>query len=72
MASTPQLDHLLAQLSPEHLQVLTDCAAYLLEQERHAATQELLDIPGLLEQVRQAQQDPISTYQNWRTLRSDV
>jgi len=67
-----QLNDLLKQLSPERLQVLTDFAAYLANAESEAATQELLEIPGLLEQVKQNQATPKQQYTNWRNLRSDV
>lgn len=67
-----KLNDVLDQLSPERLQVLTDFAAYLANTESEAATQELLAIPGLLEQVKQNQSTPQSYYTDWRTLRSDV
>ena len=67
-----QLNDLLQQLSPERLQVLADFAAYLANAESEAATQELLEISGLLERVKQNQATPKTDYTNWRTLRSDV
>ena len=67
-----QLNDLLKQLSPEHLQVIADFAAYLANAESEAATQELLAIPGLLERVKQNQATPKTQYTNWRNLRSDV
>lgn len=67
-----QLSDLLNQLSPEHLQVLADFAAYLASAESEAATQELLTIPGLLERVKQNQAKPKAQYASWRTLRSDI
>jgi hypothetical protein len=67
-----QLNESLQQLSPERLRVLADFAAYLANAESEAATQELLAIPGLLEQVKQAQNTPKSEFTNWRNLRSDV
>lgn len=67
-----QLHELLPQLSPERLQVLADFAAYLVNTESEAATQELLAIPGLLEKVKQNQATPKEEYKNWRNLRSDV
>jgi hypothetical protein len=66
------LNDILTQLSPERLQVLTDFAAYLATAESEAATQELLAIPGLLEQVKRNHATPVEQYSNWRTLRSDV
>jgi hypothetical protein len=67
-----QLNDSLKQLSPERLQVLADFAAYLVNAESEAATQELLAISGLLEQVKQNQATPKTQYTSWRTLRSDV
>ncbi|HLO89080.1 MAG TPA: hypothetical protein VK203_29300 [Nostocaceae cyanobacterium] len=67
-----QLHDLLQQLSPERLRVLADFAAYLVDAESEAATQELLAIPGLLERVKENQKTPKSHYTNWRSLRSDV
>lgn len=63
-----QLNDLLKQLSPERLQVLADFAAYLANAESETATQELLEIPGLLERVKQNQATPKKQYMNWRTL----
>jgi hypothetical protein len=67
-----QLSDLLQQLSPERLKVLADFAAYLVDAESEAATQELLAIPGLLERVKQSELTPKSNCVNWRSLRSDV
>lgn len=66
------LNELLKQLSPERLQVLADFAAYLANAESEAATQELLAIPGLLEQIKRSSATPKTLYTPWRTLRSDV
>ena len=67
-----QLNELLKQLSPQKLQVLADFAAYLVNVESEAATQELLAIPGLLERIKQNQATPKTDYTNWRNIRSDV
>lgn len=67
-----QLNESLKQLSPQKLQVLADFAAYLVNVESEAATQELLAIPGLLERIKQNQATPKTTYTNWRNIRSDV
>jgi len=67
-----QLSESIQQLSPERLQVLADFAAYLVNAESEAATQELLTIPGLLERVQQNQATPKSDYANWRTIRADA
>jgi hypothetical protein len=67
-----QLSESLEQLSPERLKVLADFAAYLVNAESEAATQELLTIPGLLERVKQNQATPKTEYTAWRTIRSDV
>ena len=67
-----QLNESLKQLSPQKLQVLADFAAYLVNVESEAATQELLAIPGLLERIKQNQATPKTDYTNWRNIRSDV
>ena len=67
-----RLNDILPQLSPKRLQVLTDFAAYLADSESEAATEELLSIPGLLEQIQRNQATPKTEYVNWRTIRSDV
>lgn len=67
-----QLNESLKQLSPQKLQVLADFAAYLVNVESEAATQELLAIPGLLERIKQNQATPKTYYTNWRNIRSDV
>jgi len=67
-----QLNESLKQLSPQKLQVLADFAAYLVNVESEAATQELLAIPGLLERVKQNQATPKTDYTSWRNIRSDV
>ncbi|NMG61060.1 hypothetical protein E1H12_21740 [Geitlerinema sp. P-1104] len=67
-----QLNDLLKQLSPERLRVLADFAAYLANAESESATQELLEIPGLLERVKQNHATPKNQYTSWRNLRSDV
>jgi hypothetical protein len=67
-----QLNDSLKQLSLERLQVVADFVAYLASAESEAATQELLEIPGLLERVQQNQATPEAQYATWRTLRSDV
>jgi hypothetical protein len=66
-----QLNNSLQQLSPERLKVLADFAAYLVDAESEAATQELLAIPGLLERVKKNKLTPQSNCVNWRNLRSD-
>ncbi|MEG4015557.1 MULTISPECIES: hypothetical protein [unclassified Microcoleus] len=65
-----QLNDLLQQLSPERLQVLADFAAYLANAESEAATQELLEISGLLERVKQNQATPKTDCTNWKSLRN--
>jgi hypothetical protein len=67
-----QLNESIEQLSPERLHVLADFAAYLVNAESEAATQELLAIPGLLERIKQNQVTPKADYRNWRNIRSDV
>ena len=67
-----QLNEIAPQLSIEHLQTLTDFAAYLLDKASHEATRELSTDPNLLTQLKQAQSTPTSQFKNWRELRSDV
>jgi adenine specific DNA methylase Mod len=61
-----QISESIDRLSPERLHVLADFAAYLVNAESEAATQELLAIPGLLERVQHNQATPKSSYVNWR------
>ena len=67
-----QLSESIERLSPERLHVLADFAAYLVNAESEAATQELLAIPGLLERVKQNRAIPKGDYTSWRDIRSDV
>ena len=67
-----QLSESIDRLSPERLHVLADFAAYLVNAESEAATQELLEIPGLLERINQNQATPKADYRNWRDIRSNV
>ncbi len=67
-----QLNETLKQLSPQKLQVVADFAAYLVQVESEAATQEILAIPGLLKRIKQNQATPKTDYTNWRNIRSDV
>jgi adenine specific DNA methylase Mod len=67
-----QIGESIDRLSPERLHVLADFAAYLVNAENEAATQELLTIPGLLERVQQNQSTPKISYVNWRNIRADV
>lgn len=67
-----QLSESLKQLSPERLHVLVDFASYLANAETEAATQELLAISGLLEQVKQNEATPVEEFIDWRSLHSDV
>ena len=67
-----QLGESIDRLSPERLHVLADFAAYLVNTESEAATQELLAIPGLLERIKQNRSTPKADYTNWRDIRSDL
>ena len=67
-----QLSESIDRLSPERLHVLADFAAYLVNAESEAATQELLAIPGLLERVNQNRAIPKGDYTSWRDIRTDV
>jgi len=47
----------LSELSPERLRVADDFLAYLADRETDEATEELLALPGFLEDLRQAEED---------------
>jgi len=47
----------LSELSPERLRVADDFLAYLANREMDEATEELLAMPGFLEDLRQAEED---------------
>ena len=68
-----QLERHLQQLSLEQLQAVEDFVVDLLDRESEAATQELLEIPGLLETIQQQRATtPKEQLVNWRAIRSDV
>lgn len=68
-----QINYYLKQLSLERLQTILDFVAFLDDKESEEATQELLEIPGLLEEVQQQSSLSPEAYVNWRDLkRSDV
>ncbi|MGG6267684.1 hypothetical protein ACQ4M3_11500 [Leptolyngbya sp. AN03gr2] len=52
-----QVNSHLNQLSLNGLQTVLDFAAFLLDKESEAATQELLEIPGFAERFAQAQEE---------------
>lgn len=60
------------QLTPERLQVVADFVAYLADRESEEATQELLNIVGVIQRLRENRQTPKIEYINWRSVRSDV
>lgn len=49
-----EIERCLQRLSPERLRVVSDFLAYLEEREASEATQELLQIPGFEEALREA------------------
>ncbi|MBC7098759.1 hypothetical protein H5T52_06525 [Candidatus Bipolaricaulota bacterium] len=49
-----EIEQRLKRLSPERLRVVSDFLAYLEEREASEATQELLQIPGFEEALREA------------------
>lgn len=60
-------------LSPERLKVAIDFLAYLVERESQEATEELLQIPGLINSLEKAEAEiPTGSYQNWRNIDRDV
>lgn len=52
-----QISQILKQLSLERLQTVADFAAFLLDKESEEATQEMLAIPGFLEEIQRAKQE---------------
>ncbi len=68
-----QIDEYIDCLSPERLKVAVDFLAYLAERESQEATEELLKIPKLMDNLEKAEAE-ISTgsYRNWRDIRRDV
>lgn len=68
-----QINQYLKQLSLERLQVVSDFVAYLADKESEQATQELEEIPGLLETIKKNRETISKEHLvNWRTVRSDV
>ena len=63
----------LKSLSPDRVKVANDFLAYLEERESNEATKELLDIPGLAEEIKKAEKDAASgRLTSWRKVRRDV
>ncbi len=63
------------QLSVKNVNVAYEFMAYLAEKESEEATQELLEIPGLLAEIEEAQKEikeGKATLIEWRGLRNDV
>ncbi len=60
------------QLTPQRLQVVADFIAYLATKESEEATEELLNIPGVEQRLKQNRQTRSREYVNWRSIRSDV
>ena len=52
--------------------MVVDFAAYLLEKESTEATQELIEQPELIGELKQSQATSVEQLSNWRSLRSDV
>ena len=60
-------------LPPEQLKVAAEFLRYLNESQVDEATEELLKIPGLLEDLQEAERDFAEGRSvNWRELRRDV
>ena len=61
------------ELSPQNLQLAYQYIKQLAEQEKEEATNELLEIPNLLEDIQLARQDIASgDLTDWRQVRNDV
>ena len=57
-------------LSPQRLQVAADFLAYLEERESNLATEELLRIPGLIEEFQKAKKESTTGKSvDWRKVR---
>jgi hypothetical protein len=75
--TTPQLlqaaKDRLESLPPEQLKVAAEFLRYLEERASDEATEELLKIPGLLEDIAEADRDFAEGRSvNWREVRRDV
>jgi len=63
----------LEALPPEQLKVAVEFLCYLEERASNEATEELLKIPGVLDDLAEAERDIAEgRTANWRELRSDV
>ena len=63
----------LESLPPEQLKVAAEFLKYLEERASDEATEELLKIPGLLEDIAEAERDIAEGKTvNWREVRRDV
>jgi predicted transcriptional regulator len=61
------------ELSVKNLNIADEFISYLANQESEEATQELLEIPGLLEDIKQGLKDiEEGNLVEWRELRNDV
>ena len=68
-----QIQSYVEQLSPERLTVALDFLAYLVEREANEATEELLAIPGLREELQEAEASIDSDeLVDWRDIRHDL
>jgi len=60
-------------LSPQRLQVAADFLAYLEERESNLATEELLRIPGFVDEFQKAKKESKKGKSvDWRKVRPDV
>lgn len=66
-----QIHYSLQKLSLERLQMVADFAGYLVDKEVEEATQEIQEIPGVVETLQHNRRNP-SQFASWRNLRSDV
>ncbi len=61
------------QLSAKNLNIAYEFMAYLADKESEEATQELLEIPGILVEIEQGKKDiEEGNLIDWRELRKDV
>ena len=68
-----QVKSYIDQLSADKLLVAADFLAYLVEKEDHEATQELLDIPGFENELREAEEQVTAgDFVSFNSIRRDV
>ncbi|PSR17174.1 hypothetical protein C8255_13940 [filamentous cyanobacterium CCP3] len=68
-----QIYRYVEQLSQERLAMVLDFLSYLVERDNSDATEELLTIPGFIDELAMSEQEAdAEELTDWRILRSDV